>query len=169
MEMSSGYCTRPILVLGIGNILLSDEGIGVRVIEQMQTISIPEDVELVDGGTSGVDLLDILADRDKVIVIDAVDTDCRPGTVLRFGIDHLMQNDQPCISMHEVGIAETVMMTEQLGCAPKEVIVFGIQPQKIECGLELSTALKPVVQEVVKLILNELRKFEPTTDLLDQK
>jgi hydrogenase maturation protease len=164
MEMSSEYSPKPILVLGIGNILLSDEGIGVRVIEQMQEISLSEDVELVDGGTSGVDLLDILADRDKIIVVDAVDADCRPGTVLQFGIDQLMQKDLPYISMHEIGIAETIIMTEQLGCAPKEVIVFGIQPQKIECGLELSKALKHVVQEVVELILNELRKFEPTMD-----
>ncbi len=167
--MISEHSPKPILILGIGNILLSDEGIGVRVIEQMQAISLSEDVELVDGGTSGVDLLDIVSDRDTVIVVDAVDADCRPGTVLRFGIDQLMQKDNPYISMHELGIAETINMTEQLGCAPKEVIIFGIQPLKIECGLELSKTLEHAAQEVVELILNELRKFEPTTNILDRK
>ncbi len=165
--MSYGQSRKPFLVLGIGNILLSDEGIGVRVIEQMQTVSIPEHVEIVDGGTSGVDLLDILADRDAVIVVDAVDADCRPGTVLRFGIDQLMQMEDPYISMHEVGIAETVMMTQQLGCAPKEVIVFGIQPEKIECGLELSKTLEQAAQEVVELVLNEINRLESTMDAIN--
>lgn len=164
MDISSGCSPKPILVLGIGNILLRDEGIGVRVIEKMQAISLPEDVEVVDGGTSGADLLDVLADRHKVIVVDAVDADCRPGTVLRFGIDQLMQKDHPAISMHELGIAETIMMTKQLGCAPQEVIFFGIQPEKIDCGLELSKNLQPVVQQVVDLILIELRKFDSDID-----
>lgn len=165
--MSSEHSRKPFLVLGIGNILLSDEGIGVRVIERMQTVPIPEHVEIVDGGTSGVDLLDILADRDAVIVVDAVDTDCRPGTVLRFGIDQLMQTENPYISMHEVGIAETILMTEQLGCTPKEVIVFGIQPEKIECGLELSKTLAQAVQEVVELVLNEISRLESTMDAIN--
>lgn len=155
MVNNSENSRKPFLVLGIGNTLLSDEGIGVHVIEQMQAISTPEHVEIIDGGTSGVDLLDILADRDTVIVVDAVDTGCRPGTVLRFGIDQLIKKDHPYISMHEVGIAETIRMTEQLGCAPKEVIVFGIQPKTIQCGLELSKDIEHVVQEVVELILIE--------------
>lgn len=159
--MSSGFSRKPILVLGIGNILLSDEGIGVRVIEQMQAMSLREDVELVDGGTAGMDLLDVLADRDKVIVVDAVDADCSPGTVLRFGIDQLMQKDHANLSLHELGIAETIIMTKQLGCAPKEVTVFGIQPQKIECGLELSQNLQHVVQQVVEFILAELNNIPP--------
>ncbi len=154
--MTSQPGRKPILVLGIGNILLSDEGIGVRVIEHMQTMTLREDVQLVDGGTSGTDLLDVLADREKVIVVDAIDTDCAPGTVLRFGLDQLMQKDCAAISLHELGIAETVNMTRQLGCEPKEVIVFGIQPQKIDCGLELSQNMQHVVRQVAELILAEL-------------
>ncbi len=77
--MSAACSRRSILILGIGNILLRDEGVGVRVIEQMQTMRLPDDVELVDGGTAGADLLDVLAERRKVIVIDAVQADCEPG------------------------------------------------------------------------------------------
>jgi hydrogenase maturation protease len=158
--MTSQSGRKPILVLGIGNILLSDEGIGVRVIEHMQTMTLREDVQLVDGGTSGMDLLDVLADREKVIVVDAIDADCTPGTVLRFGLDQLMQKEHADISLHELGIAETVNMTRQLGCAPKEVIVFGIQPQNIDCGLELSQNIQHIVRQVAELILAELN-IEP--------
>ena len=74
----------PILVLGIGNILLCDEGVGVRVIEALQTMELPATVEVFDGATAGVDLLDVLADRRKVIVIDAVQADGPCGAVFRF-------------------------------------------------------------------------------------
>ena len=65
----------PIVVLGIGNILLRDEGVGVRVAEQMLSINLPREVEVVDGGTAGADLLDVICNRRKVIIIDAVDAD----------------------------------------------------------------------------------------------
>ena len=119
----SGACNRrPILVLGIGNILLRDEGVGVRVIEQMQKLRLPDDVELVDGGTAGADLLDVLAERRKVIVIDAVQADCEPGTVLRFTADDLVRPDRVGMSLHELGLGEALAMTRQLGCVPEEVV-----------------------------------------------
>ena len=155
----SGGCNRhPILVLGIGNILLRDEGVGVRVIEQMREIPLPDNVELVDGGTAGADLLDVLAERRKVIVIDAVQADCEPGTVLRFTADELTQPDRIGMSLHELGLGEALTMTKQLGCAPKEVVVFGIKPQDISCGLELSEEITASVPKVVELVLAEIAK-----------
>lgn len=159
--MSLEHDRKPVLVLGIGNILLTDEGIGVRVIDRLQEIALPDNVEILDGGTAGVDLLDILADRQKVIIIDAVDAGCTPGTVVCFGIDQLMPKDHPEVSLHELGIAETVFMTKQLGCAPKEVTVYGIQPENINCGLELSQTLQNAVEYVVELILTELNNPDP--------
>ena len=153
----SAACSRsPVLVLGIGNILLRDEGVGVRVIEQMQKMHLPDNVELVDGGTAGADLLDVLAERKKVIVIDAVQADCEPGTVLRFSADDLTQPDGVGMSLHEIGLGEALTMTKQLGCAPKEVVVFGIKPMDISCGLELSEEIKASVPKVVELVLAEI-------------
>ena len=148
----------PILVLGIGNILLRDEGVGVRVIEQMQKMHLPDDVELVDGGTAGADLLDVLAERQKVIVIDAVQADCDPGTVLRFAADELVQPDGVGMSLHELGLGEALTMTRQLGCAPKDVVVFGIKPKDTGSGLELSEEVEASVPKVVELILAEIDK-----------
>ena len=156
--MSDAPGRRSILVLGIGNILLRDEGVGVRVIEQMQEIPVPEEVELVDGGTAGADLLDVLAERRKVIVIDAVQSDCEPGTVLRFTAADLVRPDGVGMSLHEVGLGEALTMTKQLGCAPGDVVVFGIKPKDTTCGLELSEEVEASVPKVVELILAEIGK-----------
>ena len=156
--MSDAPDRRPILVLGIGNILLRDEGVGVRVIEQMQKMRLPDNVELIDGGTGGADLLDVLAERQKVIVIDAVQSDCDPGVVLRFTAEDLVQPDHTSMSLHELGLAESLIMTRQLNCAPEEVVIFGIKPKSIECGLELSKEVTASVPKVIELILSEISK-----------
>lgn len=156
MDASDGRC--PILVLGIGNILLRDEGVGVRVIERMREMPVPEDVELVDGGTAGADLLEVLAERRKVIVIDAVQAECEPGTVLRFTADELVRPDGVGMSLHEVGLGEALIMTEQLGCKPEDVVVFGITPKNIESGLELSEEIAESVPKVIELVLAEIAK-----------
>ncbi len=149
---------RPILILGIGNILLRDEGVGVRVIEQMQKMHLPDDAELVDGGTAGADLLDVLAERRKVIVIDAVQANCEPGTVLQFTADDLVRPDGVGTSLHELGLGEALTMTKQLGCEPKDVVVFGIKPKDTGCGLELSEEIAASVPKVVELVLAEIAK-----------
>ena len=154
--MSSGCSRRPVLVLGIGNILLRDEGVGVRVIEQMQKMHLRDDVELVDGGTAGADLLEVLAERRKVIVIDAVQADCEPGTVLRFTADELVRPDGVGMSLHELGLGEALIMTRQLECAPEDVVVFGIKPKDTGCGLELSEEIAALVPKVIELVLAEI-------------
>ncbi len=146
---------RPILILGIGNILLRDEGVGVRVIETLRQQEIPDTINLVDGGTSGADLIDILADRRKVIIVDAVDAGKAPGTVIRFEEDDLENIPNSALSLHELGIAETLKMTSKLNCKPKEVVFFGIQPKDISPGLELSDEIAEIVPIVAKKALKE--------------
>jgi len=157
-DMSAACSRCPILVLGIGNILLRDEGVGVRVIEQMQKMRLPDDVDLVDGGTAGADLLDVLAERRKVIVIDAVQADCEPATVLRFTADDLTRPEGVGMSLHELGLGEALTMARQLGCAPEDVVVFGIKPKDIRCGLELSKEIAASIPKVVELVLAEIAK-----------
>jgi len=143
------------LVLGIGNILLRDEGVGVRLVEAMQGMDLPEDVELLDGGTSGADLIDEVADRAKVIVVDAAQADCEAGTIFRFGLDDLARRAESTISLHELGLLETLAMAERLGCAPKQVVIFGIQPKEVNLGLELSEEVAATLPKVIDLVLAE--------------
>ena len=147
----------PILVLGIGNILLRDEGVGVRVIEHMREIPMPDNVELLDGGTGGADLLEVLSERQKVIVADAVQADCEPGSILRFTAEDLVRPNQASMSLHEIGLAESLIMTRQLNCAPEEVVIFGLKPKSIECGLELTKEIAVSIPRVIELILAEVK------------
>jgi len=150
----------PILVLGIGNILLKDEGVGVHVVKAMaeQAESPAQDVEFVDGGTFGPDLIDIIANRRKVIVVDAVQAEGKPGTVLRFGDKDLAPKTDVSVSLHEVGLLETLRMAKHLGCAPQEVVILGIIPKDISPGLEMTEEVAAVVPKVIALVREELRQ-----------
>jgi hydrogenase maturation protease len=156
MNESDAYIRKPVLVLGIGNILLHDEGVGVYVVEQIQKVGVPDYVELLDGGTAGADLLDHICDRQKVIVVDAVDTDIEPGTILRFTPDDLASNRGQSISLHDFGIAETLAMARQLNCSPLEVIIIGIKPKDVSPGLGLTEKIAGAVPRVIECVSAEI-------------
>ena len=143
------------LILGVGNILLRDEGVGVRVIEFLQKQNLPEGIELVDGGTAGADLIDVLADRETVIIVDAIASDEPTGTILRFGPDDLaLQQDNP-LSLHDLDIPQTLAMTKMLNCDPKNVICFGVVPECIAPGMELSDEIAEIIPILAEKVLKE--------------
>jgi len=145
-----------ILVLGVGNILLSDEGVGVRVVEAMKEMKLPDNVELLDGGTGAFDLLDIIADREKVIIIDAVKGGGEPGTIYRFRPDDIRLQKQHLASVHQMSLPDTLAMAKILGCSPREVVIYGIEPERLDWGLELSSVVAAAVPRVTELIVREL-------------
>lgn len=146
-----------ILVLGVGNILLSDEGTGVRVVEALQDrYEVPEGVELLDGGTCGMDLLDVIADRDRLILVDVVDTGSPPGTVVCFGGGDIPAAFRTKSSPHQLGLADVLAMLALLGSAPREVTVIGVQPSSLELGLTLSPVVAERFEELVALVQDEL-------------
>jgi hydrogenase maturation protease len=146
---------KPILILGIGNILLKDEGVGVRVIEAMEKMELPGDVELCDGGTGGADLIDIIANRSKLIVIDTIDAEVEPGTILKMGAGDLAGQGKESISLHEFGLAEALFAAAQLKCSPKEVVIFGVKPFEIAYGMELTPPIASLIPRLINLALAE--------------
>jgi hydrogenase maturation protease len=122
----------------------------------MEKMLMPEDVELLDGGTAGADLLDCISDRQKVIVVDAVDFDIAPGSILRLTPEDLVTGGNRGISLHDVGLAETLAMTRQLKCQPKEVVIIGVKPKDISCGLGLSDEIADVIPRVIEAVLAEI-------------
>lgn len=146
----------PVLVLGLGNILLRDEGVGVRVVEALRGRALPAGIDLADGGTAGLDLLDLVADRQKVVVIDAIAGPQPPGTVLRLTPDQLAAPAGRPASVHEAGLLEALAAARHLGCAPREVVILGVRPQEVSCGLELSPALARLLPRIAELVLAEL-------------
>jgi len=127
-----------ILILGIGNILMRDDGAGVRAVEALRESVIPESVEVVDGGTAGLALIDEIEGRERVIVIDAMDAGDPPGTVRRMTPDDLAGGAAGALSLHEFGLLQALDGARLLGRAPREVIVYGVQVKDVSLGLDLS-------------------------------
>jgi hydrogenase maturation protease len=146
---------KRVLIVGIGNILLQDEGVGVRAVETMQGMDVPPDVELLDGGTSGADLVDYLADRAKVIVIDAVDSHAAPGTVFRMTPEDLVKGENADLSLHQLGLIDSLTMAREMGTPAREVVIYGIQPQRVYWGLELTEPVARVLPKVIEMVLRE--------------
>ncbi|HEY41802.1 MAG TPA: hydrogenase maturation protease [Dehalococcoidia bacterium] len=144
------------LILGVGNILLSDEGIGVRVIEAMKDRDLPPDVELLDGGTASLELLNIMANRDKVIVIDAVEGGGEPGTIYRFTPDDIKYQSMTFTSLHQISLLETLTDAKYLGIAPKTIVILGIEPKELGLGLDITPEVAAVIPRVVELVMAEI-------------
>ncbi len=143
-----------VLILGIGNLLLSDEGVGIHAVRCLAQRELPPGVEVLDGGTSGADLVDHLEGRTMVIVIDAASGDGPPGTIYRCEARDLIEQEGS-LSLHEFGLADSLHMADQLGCAPQRVVVLGVQPATLEPGLDLSPEVAAALPRVLKLALAE--------------
>lgn len=152
----------PVLVLGVGNILLSDEGAGVRAAEALQRMDLPRGVEVLDGGTASMALLDSLSDRDKVVIIDAVKGGGEPGTLYRFTPDDIRVHGEVITSLHQLGVLDALAHVECLGHAPKSVIFYGIEPGEMEWGLDLTPRVGAALPRVVELVLGEVGAAAPS-------
>lgn len=149
-----------VLVLGMGNILLSDEGIGVRVIEAFQERYDAPGVEIVDGGTSGMDLVEFLASRKHAIIVDAVRTGAPPGTRVRLEGEQVPAFFRNKISPHQLGLSEVLASLELTGERPGHVILLGVVPDCLDTGLELSGTLLAQRDQMVEALAEELRRLD---------
>ena len=144
------------IVIGVGNVSLSDEGVGSRVLREVAHKA-PHWVEVVDAGLPGPGLVNLLEGREKAVIIDAVDGGRPPGTVYRFRPDEATQNESAqSYSLHEGNVLLYVKLAEALGMCPKEVVVVGIQPGNLSPGEKLSPPVEKAVAKAAKLVLAEV-------------
>lgn len=144
------------VVLGLGNLLLQDEGVGVRAIERLQARDdIPEDVVLLDGGTLGMELLVYFEGINKLVIIDAMEMDEPPGTLLRLENDQIPAAISMKLSPHQAGLAELLSLAQLQDLLPEEIILWGIQPGQIETGLELSPEISEKLETLVQKVIQE--------------
>jgi hydrogenase maturation protease len=146
-----------ILVLGVGNVLLTDEGVGVRVLKELQArYDFATNVSLVDGGVLGLSLMGTMMEADQVIVIDAVRGGDEPGTIYRFDWDHKPEHIQYKDSLHQIDLMET-MGALPLVCDPPKVTVVGVEYEDIDhWGLTLTPKVERAVEPLISLVLTEL-------------
>jgi len=159
------------LVLGLGNILLRDEGVGVRVVERLlERYEFPPEVQVMDGGTLGLSLLPYVEDASCVLVIDAVQAHEPPGTLLRLtGGQILAFLDTSKVSCHQEGLRDLLAVAKLKGCLPEEVVLLGAQIDSQAVGLELTPSVAESVELLVKAALEELAGWgvEPPTRRAD--
>lgn len=145
-------------VVGVGNVLLKDEGIGVHVVWALQE-EVPADASrlaLVDGGTCP-EIFSLLPPAvEKLIIVDAVRGGCEPGTIYRFTPEQIVFGSRPLTSLHQLGLADGLRMMAQSDRAPRQVVIVGVEPKEIGWGLALSPELEAQVPRIVERVREEI-------------
>lgn len=149
------YPLAPVLVLGLGNCLIEDEGIGIAALDYLrQHYCLPDDVELLDGGTSGMGLLDDLRSRKTVIVLDAVRTGHEPGELVVLTNEQVLAFFRSKISPHQLALSDVLAVLTLTHEQPENISVIGVEPVSLKTRIGLSEIvkkqLKPMVEEVIK-------------------
>lgn len=148
-----------IVVLGVGNILLGDEGVGVHVVRELEKRNLPDNVRAVDGGTGGFSLAGVIAEADRLIVIDTLLTDAEPGAVFTFAPDDVRQPDPAMrTSLHDVGLLDALQLAALQGHTP-ETTIYGVVPANIGWSTELTPAVAAAVPKVVDAVLQETKQL----------
>ena len=155
---------KPIIVVGLGNPLMADEGIGTVLADELTKLAaegkLPsDDVEYYDGGTGGMYLLHTIADRKKAILIDCCLMGTEPGTIRRFTPDDVNSVKQMAhLSLHEVDILQVIEMAKQIGQCPDKIVIFGIEPVAITMQMHLNEAIQSKIPDYIAAIKKEILK-----------
>lgn len=147
---------KKIVVLGVGNLLLSDEGVGVHVANSLMEMTLPSKVEVIEGGTDGFSLMDVVMNTDRLILIDAVKGGGPPGSIYRFDIEDCSHYlDFYKTSVHQINILEVISLSKLIGHTPKTTVI-GVEPKSLEIGMELSPEIQAKIPKIIELIFSEL-------------
>jgi hydrogenase maturation protease len=151
---------KDVLILGVGNLLLGDEGVGVHVAQQLLQMPLPANVEVVDGGTIGFELLPYAEGKKKIVIVDAIHADAEPGTLFRFNAQDAELEWSLTYSPHQSGLRELLDAMKSLPSAP-EVFVFGIVPAETHrLTIGLSRTVHRRVPGILEEILEEVHAAE---------
>ena len=146
-----------VAVVGLGNLILSDEGVGVHVVQRLaEAYSFPDDVALIDGGTSAIDLLDQLIDAEHIIFIDAAQTGGPPGSIVALEGARLPVWFRERMSPHQIGLADLLATLALMDRTPESVTLIGVEPKSMELGTELSPAVEAAAGEALCKVLDAL-------------
>jgi len=152
---------KQITVLGIGNILLQDEGFGVRIVEELhRRYLFPDDVQVLDGGTLGMDLLRFISGSEKLLVVDAIAGSGPPGSFYRLAGQEVQAYFSEKVSLYEMGIRDVLAALEVLGHPVAEVVVLGVEPAVLELGLELTPVVAAAVEKTVAAVIAQLKDWQ---------
>lgn len=149
-----------VLVLGIGNLVMGDDGVGVMVAQRLQQeYRFADNVEIMDGGTLGLDLLPMLENITNLIMIDAVETGKKAGTCVRLYGEELPIALETKVSPHQMGLKDLLAVSELMGHSPREMVLIGVQPGSIEMEIGLTPEVEAQFETLVSNVLDELANW----------
>lgn len=160
-QLGGGASAPPqkVLILGVGNLLLKDDGFGVHLINSFKDTVFPDHITLLEAGTVSHQLIPLLRETDYLIVIDVVEAGDTPGSLFRFSPNDMQFQSSQMASLHQISLIDVLNMAEMTGGKPKTVII-GVQPKDVSSwSLEMSDELVSVMPRVRELVLEELRKI----------
>ena len=147
-------------MLGLGNVLLRDEGAGVRALERLEArYGLPPEVQILDGGTMGLDLLPYVEQVSALMILDAVQTGQPPGSLVRLEGNELPAALALKLSVHQVGFQELLAASLFRGTMPERIVLWGIEPAAIEWGLDLSPSVASALDKLVECAVQELHNW----------
>jgi hydrogenase maturation protease len=149
---------KPILILGLGNPLQGDDGVGCRVAQELEERTLPDGVEVMDGGTPGVGLLNLFEGRQRVIIVDAAEMGRSPGEWVRFQPEDVtLTGSGQRFSLHRSGVADALALARELRIALPEIVIYGVQPERVDWNDRLSPKVGGAVPQVIEAVLKEVQ------------
>jgi hydrogenase maturation protease len=149
---------RNVLILGVGNLLLTDDGFGVHVINALRETPLPPNVRLIEAGIVSHQLIPEFHAADLLIFIDAVEAGDTPGSIFRFRPEDMQFMSQLKVSLHDISLIDVLHMTALTGERP-ETIIIAVQPKDVKsCSMELNDEVKAVIPKVIDLVFEELKQ-----------
>lgn len=161
-QIRGGVSAPPqeVLILGVGNLLLKDDGFGVHLINALQDTAFPKNVKVMEAGTVSHQLIPLFHEIDHLIIIDVVEANDTPGSLFRFAPEDMKYAAEQQVSLHQISLIDVLHMAELTGKKPKTVII-GVQPKDVTSwSLELSDELKAVIPKVKELVFEELKMLK---------
>jgi hydrogenase maturation protease len=149
-----------VLILGVGNLLLTDDGFGIHLINALKDTVLPANITLIEAGTVSHQLIPLFREVDYLIVIDAVEAGDTPGSLFRFSPEDMTFRSEQKVSLHQISLMDVLHMAALTGGKPTTVII-GVQPKDTASwSMELSDELKTAIPKVKDLVFQELRKIK---------
>lgn len=144
------------VVIGLGNPLMADDGVGLAALERLRAVGLPAGIELVDGGTWGMNLLPVIESADRLLLLDAIAAGGEPGTLHVLERARIPRYLATKISPHQVDLRDVLALAELRGTLPAETVAIGLQPARVEMSTELSDVVRARVDDLVAAVTRRL-------------
>lgn len=149
----------PIAIIGLGNYLRGDEGVGIHAVEKLRGMPWPDTVEIIDGGTPGVGLLHLIEERRLALIIDCADFGGKPGEIEVFDPDRLERDEKEEISLHATDLLTSLELARRVGRYPQKAMILGIQPKSISPSVSLSPEVLGAIDKIPDMVKEVIREM----------